>query len=655
MARDQGSALIYSKKVEYLYQLVHHTLDILSSQKQAGTAAANKKQSANALAEDEAAFQDAGHNFLLLEDLIKEGKDIDLDTQLEYNPMYHGYGTRGAASAAAVASKGKHEGTNPMLAALLKEDRGASFRLNSCQVHASGALVIGSTLAGGGIAAALDALVSPAALTAHRLAASGGRAAAVGGDGMGNDDDDDDGSIGGHDDGGFGGYDGYGGSDDDDDEGGGGGGGGGEEASMFVPRPSPPKTRAQTGAAAPRDSSAGSGDGVRQSADPWAMLDPHDPSGERDAPSRPGRTWKIPPLVDEDALSPPAGGAKQPAGGRHEKAAARQRGALAPAAPVLSGLAFPEFEYVVKQQRAKAAGVRLATRRAMLADRSLSSGSPADQRHGDFDSDDDDERGGGGVDFGVYGGDYGGGDYGGDDDDGEGGFGGYEPNPNSAGQLSPFQRRLGGFGDDNDDASGHGSAAAMHALNGSAALTPLALDEAFDAAPKSYAELCRSHIASFMRGVDRYAHESNLSKRVGEWQDRLLPVLEQQATRRDFDIHEYGAEVMADVSAATASAKARNASAALVAARKGAKPPPAEEETEVSFAAATEGKAPFEVARLFLAALQLSNNGNVVLHHADDCAVCGPEDFRVEVVAAAATCQDRFDSYRAPSLKAGHR
>jgi len=61
--------------VEYLYQLVHHTLDILSSQdkKQVSqTKAQSKQQSNNAVAEDEAAFHDATTNFLPLDCHIKE-------------------------------------------------------------------------------------------------------------------------------------------------------------------------------------------------------------------------------------------------------------------------------------------------------------------------------------------------------------------------------------------------------------------------------------------------------------------------------------------------------------------------------------------------------------------------------------------------------
>ncbi len=66
------------------------------------------------------------------------------------------------------------------------------------------------------------------------------------------------------------------------------------------------------------------------------------------------------------------------------------------------------------------------------------------------------------------------------------------------------------------------------------------------------------------------------------------------------------------------------------------------------FAAATAGKPAYEVCRLFLASLQLSNNGNVRLHHADG-RVCGPADLRVEVLSNV-MAEDRFDAYLAPSL-----
>jgi hypothetical protein len=58
-----------------------------------------------------------------------------------------------------------------------------------------------------------------------------------------------------------------------------------------------------------------------------------------------------------------------------------------------------------------------------------------------------------------------------------------------------------------------------------------------------------------MRGADLYAHETHLSKRVAEWQNRLEPLLEEQRQRRPFDIHEYGHEILYDVAAKLHSAK----------------------------------------------------------------------------------------------------
>jgi hypothetical protein len=56
--------------VEYLYQLVHHTLDIVTNHKSKST----RQATANAVAEDEAAFNEASSNFLLLDHHIKEVK-----------------------------------------------------------------------------------------------------------------------------------------------------------------------------------------------------------------------------------------------------------------------------------------------------------------------------------------------------------------------------------------------------------------------------------------------------------------------------------------------------------------------------------------------------------------------------------------------------
>jgi condensin-2 complex subunit H2 len=301
-------------------------------------------------------------------------------------------------------------------------------------------------------------------------------------------------------------------------------------------------------------------------------------------------------------------------------------------------LAFPEFGYVLKRDRARVLAVgrqaRLAARGAYVA--------------AAYDSDDDGDNG---VDFGVGGGYGGAGDDDGDDDDDGGGGnygagdddgGGFGPDPNAllASQLSP-----GGFDGEYDDGGGEDGFS----------VAPLALDEAFAKGPKSYAELCRAHIASFSRGADRYAHESHLSRRVSEWQEKLGPVLEEQNARRPFDIHAYGGEVLSAAAAECVAAKQRNAALLkgakgklLVSALSAARAEEREDEAQVSFGVVGRGRPTYDVCRLFLAALQLSNNGNVVLHHPVGI-VCGPETFKLEVLSTV-TSQDRFDNYLAPSL-----
>jgi len=328
-------------------------------------------------------------------------------------------------------------------------------------------------------------------------------------------------------------------------------------------------------------------------------------------------------------------------------------GGAAPLARRPQDLSFPEFDYLVKRERLKSS---MAKRAASQRHNLEASGAAAAAGYNDDAYDDFAGGDGEGVDFGVYGEDGGGGGYDDDDDEenNEEGLGGFGANPNIAGQLSPFNQSgnpHNGF--DNDDRGGGGDVFAQ------------ALDAAFVAAPRSYAELCSQHIASFMKGVDRYAHESQLSKRVGEWQDRLQPVLDEQNSRREFDIHEYGHEILSAVCEEKVTVRRRNKAALKAMAAVSGKSlllndakaasaaaVPQEDENRISFAAATQAKPTFEAARLFLAMLQLTNNGNVALHHPPECTVCGPSDLRVEVLTTA-MAQERFDNYLAPSLVAG--
>ena len=80
-----------------------------------------------------------------------------------------------------------------------------------------------------------------------------------------------------------------------------------------------------------------------------------------------------------------------------------------------------------------------------------------------------------------------------------------------------------------------------------------------------------------------YVDENALSRRVAEWQAFLKPILAEQEAHPDFNIDKVGQEMLKMLK---------------------------EDET---FAEMAKNKAPYEVSRLFLATLQLANNGNLDL------------------------------------------
>ena len=113
----------------------------------------------------------------------------------------------------------------------------------------------------------------------------------------------------------------------------------------------------------------------------------------------------------------------------------------------------------------------------------------------------------------------------------------------------------------------------------------------------SFAELCRAHIRAFAKGAERYASETKLSQRVGHWQDRLVPLLEEEERRPVFDIHEYGQKVVESMQENIQNHKTKNM----------------EEKPLVRFQELTRNCPDHEVCRMFLATLSLANSGNLQL------------------------------------------
>merc|ERR1711871_155456 len=136
-----------------------------------------------------------------------------------------------------------------------------------------------------------------------------------------------------------------------------------------------------------------------------------------------------------------------------------------------------------------------------------------------------------------------------------------------------------------------------------------------------------------MRGTHLYAQETNLTRRVTAWEDKLLPVLRDQHSRPRFDIHEYGTRLLDTLSLEVA--KKVHSEQVREEMRSGAGSDLSEQANESGLKserdeevhgdsalsepftaiAAKQQASQYEVCRLFLSMLQLANDRNVELSH----------------------------------------
>lgn len=105
----------------------------------------------------------------------------------------------------------------------------------------------------------------------------------------------------------------------------------------------------------------------------------------------------------------------------------------------------------------------------------------------------------------------------------------------------------------------------------------------------SFEELCRAHLQAFRKGAEKYASETQLIKRVDQWQDKLVPVLQDEEKRPEFDILKYSQRVINTMETKVRKSKTKG----------------------VDFQHVTRHRSQYDVCRLFLASLSLANSGNV--------------------------------------------
>jgi len=134
----------------------------------------------------------------------------------------------------------------------------------------------------------------------------------------------------------------------------------------------------------------------------------------------------------------------------------------------------------------------------------------------------------------------------------------------------------------------------------------------------TYESICQKYIDNFSKGAHLFAKETHLSRRVADWTRRLEPILQQQEEARQYDIHDYCEHFILDVDEALTRHhhhKQRDD-------RDDDDEDVEEEEEElekeqVGFSEVVAGRSSEEVCRVFLACLQLINQGNISIIPAD--------------------------------------
>jgi condensin-2 complex subunit H2 len=158
----------------------------------------------------------------------------------------------------------------------------------------------------------------------------------------------------------------------------------------------------------------------------------------------------------------------------------------------------------------------------------------------------------------------------------------------------------------------------------------------------TFEELCRAHLRKFAKSAEIYAAETQLTKRVGAWQSGLAPILEEQEKRPEFDIHTVGRQILQSVEdkLSTRKRSATGEKKLDTASGNGSGC------NIIGFRQLSKDKEEYEVCRLFLSTLMLCNCGNVLVHDGKD--VASTDSLQIELLNAK--FEEVMKEFLAPSV-----
>mmetsp|Transcript_16838 Transcript_16838/g.28504 ORF Transcript_16838/g.28504 Transcript_16838/m.28504 type:complete len:787 (-) Transcript_16838:1067-3427(-) len=380
--------------------------------------------------------------------------------------------------------------------------------------------------------------------------------------------------------------------------------------------------------------------------DPWAVLDPHEPSKDKAQPLRIGVTYRLPPgLDDEDRPSVSVTGSRTRTKATAKKTAssARYSNDDFNQPPFLADVTFDEgddnaedrdvsfqvetgvhvsllksnelifgdeFAYVAKAHAKHKDAVKRQRRRQQQQHDDGPEADPYRDNHCN-DYDDENDYGGGGFDF--------------DDGDDES-FGGGDNETRPAANRS------------NVDFTAIDDVFASSGFNENAYNDD---DEFGDSSQQTFEDLCRAHLRKFAKSAEMYAKETQLTKRVGAWQTGLAPLLEEQEERPAFDIHDVGRDILDTMESTLTNVRKRTSTGEKKVDKSSS------QNNRVGFSAIfAKDCEDYEVCRVFLSTLMLCNCGNIAIHNGGDGERLA-KDLQVELLDAM--FQPPMETYLAPS------
>eukprot|EP00057_Strongylocentrotus_purpuratus_P021421 XP_011675895.1 PREDICTED: condensin-2 complex subunit H2 isoform X1 [Strongylocentrotus purpuratus] len=476
----QGTACIYSKKVEYLYALVYQTLDLLASKKKMTQACSVDAEGKDTDASF--AFKKNEIEFLSLDDL-PVAKNIDLKEENERN-----HNMTGHLLAQTPLSLLKVEGADRGIPLTNRKGETVGykgdFRINSSMFHSSRALLIDPSH----LSLLEQSMMRHPSSTPANFILKAAFSPEKNDNVLPEIPDDIDDDIPKHD---------ISADDvemgmpfDDSFE---------EQQPMQVEE----KRALRARVVAPIKP-------IKEFVDPWEPLDPHDSKGVVSKPYKKGKCFKIPTSMSKN-------GGK---GRKRKKEPTQEKAELCPIVEFINKAYFShasklpsnplklpyheEFEYLYYTEYKKQLDTSRREKRRLaqqgkfeeLAKREMQEAAEAEDYHGNGGGDAIPEMDDGGDNFGFDG-------------------------PEDVDDEDQVQEdRLGGGGQDDFMANSQ------------------------DAIVTSYEELVRKHVEAYLASASEYAQMTELSKRVQQWEDRITPVLAREEKFAYFDINQYGKFVL---------------------------------------------------------------------------------------------------------------